>query len=124
MAKVLLVEDDDLLRELYDLKLHQEGFDVVTATNGLEGLNEALSFKPDIILLDMMMPTMTGLEFLAAYRTKTSEPGTVLVLSNKSTTEDVKTAKVLGATDYLVKSRFTPDGIIAEIRKYLPRASV
>lgn len=116
-SRVLIIEDDELLKELYGLKLSNEGFDVEYASNGAEGLEKARNGSPAIILLDMMMPVMTGLEFLQAYRSNSNSQAKVIVLSNKSTLEEIREAKLLGAVNYLIKSQLTPDDVVQEVRK-------
>jgi DNA-binding response OmpR family regulator len=113
---ILVIEDDEMLREIYAVKLQMEGFVVDTAQDGAEGLAKATANEPDIILLDMIMPRMTGLEFLAAYQLSSNHPGVkAIVLSNKSSVHDVNEAKSLGVSDYLIKARHTPDDIVARL---------
>lgn len=120
MAKrVLLVEDDDLLRELYQLKLSAEGFEVEATTNGKEGLDKVHQYQPKVILLDMMMPVMTGMEFLHAFQPREHPAVRVLVLSNKAAPNEIHEAKQLGAADYLLKSQYTPDDLVQEVYKQL-----
>src|SRR5215469_2184845 len=114
---VLIIEDDELLREVYATKLEMEGFDVQTASDGAEGLHKATTSEPDVILLDMLMPQMNGLEFLRAYRLQSQHPNvTALVISNKSSTKEINEAKTMGARDYLIKSHHTPAEIVDRIR--------
>jgi CheY-like chemotaxis protein len=117
---VLIIEDDELLREIYATKLTMEGFAVDTANDGLEGLEKATQKEPDIILLDMLMPRMTGLEFLEAYRLPAKHPNVkAVVMSNKSTPREINQAKTMGVLDYLIKSQHTPQDIAARVRSYL-----
>ena len=116
---VLIIEDDDLLREIYATKLSLEGFEVDTATDGAEGLEKALKVKPDVILLDMLMPHMDGLEFLKAYRIQTNNPSVkTLVISNKSSISEINQAKAMGVVEYLIKSQHTPAEIANRIRAH------
>jgi CheY-like chemotaxis protein len=118
--KVLVVEDDEILREVYALKLSMEGFDVVTAGDGMDGLEQAEESAPDLIILDMMMPRMDGIEFLRAYSKKPKGGNAkVLVASNKTISQEIDEAKRLGASDYLVKSQITPDELVVQVRKLL-----
>jgi two-component system, OmpR family, alkaline phosphatase synthesis response regulator PhoP len=118
--RVLVIEDDELLREIYATKLKMEGFQVYTATNGLEGLGKAREINPRIILVDMLMPKMTGLEFLQAVKSQAvSRTATMVVISNKSSPHDINQAKTMGARDYLIKSQFTPHDIVAKVHQYL-----
>jgi DNA-binding response OmpR family regulator len=124
MKHILIIEDDELLREIYATKFQLEGFDVATAIDGLDGLEQATNREPHIILLDMIMPRMTGLEFLRAYQPQLlHRQVATIVMSNKSTTHDIDQAKALGVLDYLIKSQHTPDDIVTRIRQHLTRVS-
>ena len=117
---ILIIEDDELLREIYATKLTMEGFAVDTAVDGMEGLEKATHKEPDMILLDMIMPRMTGLEFLKAYRPSTNHPKVkTLIMSNKSSTNEMNQAKTMGVLDYLIKSQHTPQDIAERVRNYL-----
>jgi CheY-like chemotaxis protein len=111
-VKILLVEDEPEVMELYKLKLTLDGYDVATAVNGAEGLKKALSEKPEMIFLDIKMPEMDGFEVLKRLR---SDPKTksipVIILSNFDEQEMIEKGLTLGANEYLVKSQFTPDEI-------------
>lgn len=117
--KILVVEDDETLREVYALKLSMEGFEVGTAADGLEGLEQAKQLSPDLIILDMMMPRMDGIEFLRVYSSESGGSAKVLVASNKTISQEIDEAKRLGASDYLVKSQITPDELVMQVRKLL-----
>jgi DNA-binding response OmpR family regulator len=120
--RVLLIEDDDLLRELYEIKLCAEGFDVEATTNGKDALDKVHDYRPKIILLDMMMPVMTGMEFLQQFQPMRHPKIKVLVLSNKAAPNEMYEAKKLGAADYLLKSQYTPDDLVQEVCKHLDDA--
>ncbi len=121
---VLIIEDDELLREIYATKLDLEGFAVTTARDGMEGLELATANEPNVILLDMIMPRMTGLEFLRAYRPSVLHPRVAtVVMSNKSSVREINQAKALGVLDYLIKSQHTPDNIVDRIRALLEHTS-
>lgn len=118
--KILVIEDDELLREIYATKLSMEEFDVVTACDGADGLAKATANNPDVILVDMLMPKMTGMEFLQTYRPHTEgKRVTIIVISNKSSPKDINQARTMGARDYLIKSQHTPQDIVTKIRHYL-----
>jgi DNA-binding response OmpR family regulator len=113
----LIVEDDELLRDMYVAKFELEGYSVETAGDGLAGLDAALHTDPDLIILDNLMPHLTGLELLARFRAAQPERQPVVVfLSNKSSPADVAQAKQLGAADYLIKSHFTPRDLIKKVQ--------
>jgi DNA-binding response OmpR family regulator len=118
--RILLVEDDELLREMYALKLNLEGFEVETAADGREGLQKATSSAYDVILLDNLMPYMSGLELLQKLNIAKSAHATkVIMLSNKSSLPEINLAKRLGASDYLIKSQHTPKHVVDMIRNVL-----
>ena len=120
MPKVLIIEDDTTLRSAYDTVLKKEGYETATASDGAEGLDEADKSSPDVILLDMLMPNLHGLDFLKAYDLKGKNKGTkVVVFSNMSAPSDVKDAIELGATKYLTKSSFTPKEVVMLVKEVL-----
>ena len=109
MAKVLVVEDDMRLKLTYDILLNKEGHTVERALNGEEALTKIAEFQPDLVLLDMMMPKMTGLQFLEAARVRENYPNTkIIVFSNMSSPGDMQKAFDLGATKYMLKSATSP----------------
>ena len=115
--KILIVEDDKFLRELITRKLIQENFEVIEAIDGEEGLEKAKETKPNLILLDLILPGVDGFEVL----TKLKEDPVltvipVIILSNLGQREDVERGLRLGAVDYLVKAHFTPNEIIEKVR--------
>jgi len=118
--KILLIEDDTLLVNMYKAKLVSEGFEIMIAHEGEKGLEMALKENPDLILLDMMLPKLSGEDFLKKLQ---SDPEAskipVLVLSNLSNPKDSKTAISLGAKEYLVKANLTPGQVVEKVRKYL-----
>lgn len=109
MARVLVVEDDLQLKLTYDIILNKEGHTVERAGDGIEALAKAESFKPDLILLDLLMPRMNGLEFLRKYDVKNKHPNVkVIVFSNMSMPAEMEEAHKLGATKYMLKSSTSP----------------
>jgi two-component system alkaline phosphatase synthesis response regulator PhoP/two-component system response regulator VicR len=113
MAKVLIVEDDLAISNLYKAKLTKEGFTVFTAYNGKEGLEAVKKDNPDIILLDVMMPVMSGFEMLKALRNiKEYKETPVIILSNYGETDQMTEGFLDGATDYLIKVEHTPDDVV------------
>lgn len=110
MAKILIIEDDKLLSDAYKLILEKHGHDIVTAFNGKEGLQKAEQHKPKIILLDLLMPEMDGIEFLGEYDVKNKHPEVaVVILSNLGDEKRVEKAMELGAYKYIVKAHAKPD---------------
>lgn len=114
LPRVLVVEDDAAIRDVYVIKFELEGHDVMGAENGKVALDLIEKFKPDVILLDMMMPVMGGLEFMQVYR-KRREHAQVIVFSNMSAPDQVKAALSLGASEYWTKSDYTPELIVARV---------
>jgi DNA-binding response OmpR family regulator len=104
MPKVLIVEDDSGARRMIEFTLQQEGFEVITAANGREGLERAQNEQPDVIVMDIMMPVMGGLE--ACLRLKevpTTSHIPILVLTAKTTESDRTYCMMAGADDYVAK---------------------
>lgn len=116
---VLIIEDNQDLVEMYRLKLSLEGFHVETATDGEQGILKAVEAKPDMILLDILMPNMNGFEVLKALKNNTKLDTKIIVLSNLGQYENIKEAKDLGATEYMVKANTTPTMVVAKIKELL-----
>jgi len=118
--KVLLIEDEKEVAELYRLKLSLDGYEVITAENGEEGLERAFSEKPDLIFLDIKMPKMDGFEALKKLRSNEKTKNVpILILSNFDEQELIEKGMTLGANEYLIKSQFTPEGISKKIKDWL-----
>lgn len=117
MKKVLLVEDDVLMVRMYTKKLAKEGFQTEVATNGEEGLEKAKSFKPDIILLDIMMPKMSGTEMLEKLREQDETKDVpVIILTVLSLSDaEVKKCTDLGCK-VLTKTSVTPQDVVDRIK--------
>jgi len=117
---ILIVEDTDLIRKIYADKLAQEGFRVLPAANGLQALNLLSDNDVDLILLDLIMPTMSGLEVLEAIK---ADPRfrdiPVIVLTNLGQDTDVQRGLSLGAADYLVKNESRPADVLDKINSVL-----
>jgi DNA-binding response OmpR family regulator len=106
--RILLVEDDRHLRRACEASLRQSGFTVITAADGVDGLRAAAEVSPDLILLDLLLPRMSGLDVLRrAKANPTTREIPVLVISNSSRPQDVEELMRLGAVDYLVKSNLS-----------------
>jgi DNA-binding response OmpR family regulator len=118
--KILIIEDDKFLRELIAKKLVKEDYDICEAVDGEEGIKKVKEEKPDLVLLDLILPGIDGFEVLS--RTK-EDPALsqipVIILSNLGQKEDVERGLGLGAVDYLIKAHFTPGEIIEKIRAIL-----
>lgn len=117
---VLLMEDDPLLHKMYQTKLVSEGYDVLVAQDGEEGLTLALSKKPQCIVLDVMVPKKSGLEVLEALsKDETGKTIPVIMLTNLSREEERQKALSLGAKAYLIKAETTPKQVVEMIKKVL-----
>lgn len=117
MAKILIVEDELPLRMAYDTILKREGHIVERAKDGREALDKVHAMKPDLVLLDLLMPNVDGLAFLKEYDLKKNKHCKVIVFSNLSHAEQIEKAEKLGISKYIVKSSVTPSqlaNIIAE----------
>jgi len=121
MAKVILIiEDDRFLRELISQKLTREGYDVLEAVDGEEGVKKVKEGKPDIVLLDLILPGIDGFEVLSQVKKDdTVSKIPVIILSNLGQKEDVERGLNLGAVDYLIKAHFTPKEIIDKVKNIL-----
>ncbi len=123
--KVLIIEDNELLSKVYVTALEEEGFEVLQARDGEEGLNKAVLGNPDVILLDLLLPGMNGFEVLKSLRmSPRTQQIPVIVLSNIGHEEKVQRALSLGAVDYLIKTRSPISTVIGTIRRHLSSAPV
>lgn len=118
--KVLIIEDDKFLRELLGKKLSNLEYNAILAVDGEEGLEKIKSEKPDIVLLDLILPGINGFEVLE----KTKKDPTVnqipiIILSNLGQSEDIEKGLKLGAKDFLVKAHFTPQEIVNKLQSIL-----
>jgi len=120
MKKILLVEDDDALASVYTTRLQAEGFDVRRVPNGEEALSNALEFRPDLILLDAMMPKVSGFDVLDILRnTPETTNMRIIMLTALSQESDLQRAKDLGVDEYLVKSQVVIADVVERIRYHL-----
>ncbi|HUX67968.1 MAG TPA: response regulator [Terriglobales bacterium] len=120
---ILIVEDEDLIRDTYARRLEHEGYRVSQAASGREALQSARLSPPQLILLDIMLPDLSGLEVLKSLRADRRFLTTPVVLfTNLSQHMDKHQAARLGATDYLVKSEVAPADVVARVRQLLAAA--
>jgi DNA-binding response OmpR family regulator len=118
--KILLVEDDAALATVYKTRLEAEGFDVRHVDNGEDALTNAIDYRPDLIVLDVMMPKIDGFDVLDILRqTPETTSMRVVMLTALSQAKDKERAEQLGADDYLVKSQVVITDVIARIRHHL-----
>jgi DNA-binding response OmpR family regulator len=118
--RVLLVEDDTSLASVYHSRLDLEGFEVAEVNNGEDALSKALEFRPDLIVLDAMMPKISGFDVLDILR---NTPDTtnirIIMLTALSQPKDKQRAEELGADDYLVKSQVVIGDVVERIKHHL-----
>jgi DNA-binding response OmpR family regulator len=120
IRKILIIEDDNFLQGLEAKKLEEEGYVIVTASSGEEGLKKINEPDIDVVLLDLILPNFDGLEILKKIRaTEATKNVPVIVFSNLSEEKTIKRSMELGATDFLVKSNFTLDELVKRINSVL-----
>jgi len=120
MKTILLVEDDPFLIDIYKNKLSNAGFEIDVAGEGETALRKIKEKKPDLVLLDIVLPGTDGWEILKKIRTEMGlKDLKVLILSNLSQKEEVEKGMELGATKYLIKAHYTPSEVVKEIKKLL-----
>lgn len=118
--KIMLVEDDDALASVYRSRLELEGFEVCEANNGEDALSMAVSEKPDLILLDVMMPKISGFDVLDILRnTPETTNIRVIMLTALSQPKDKERAEQLGADEYLVKSQVVISDVVDRVKHHL-----
>ena len=118
-GRVIIVEDDDFLRGLLSHNMMDAGFNVKPACDAETAFKLLRVFKPDIVLLDLILPGMNGFDFLQEIKQKEKNDFPVLVLSNLGSQEDIDTAKALGAVDFLIKANVTPGQIVEKVNLLL-----
>ena len=122
MSRILLAEDDRILRKAGEVSLKKKGYDVVAAVDGEDALTKALDSRPDLILLDVMMPKMNGFDVLFALKREPSLKNVpVIMLTNLEQPADIKRATDGGAHSYLVKSNMNLDELAARIEDALQK---
>ena len=119
-TRVLIIEDDQRINKVYMAKLSVEGITVMTALDGEEGLRKIYSEKPDLILLDLMLPQKSGFEILKEIKQDPKVKDIpVLILSNLAQEKEVEKGLELGAEDYLVKTDYSIQQVMEKIKKAL-----
>lgn len=120
MTKIAIIEDDSVISQMYRMKFEADGFDVQVADNGKTGVDLVQSFTPDLILLDLQMPEMTGNEALAHIRQQPwGAKIPVIILTNLGIEESPKELKDLGIHSYIVKAELTPSQVVARAKEAL-----
>ena len=122
--KILVVEDDVTMREIVVHKLTTTGFDVIEADNGKRAIEIWKKEKPDLVLLDLMLPEMDGFQILEGARKDGDEAikkTSVIILSNLFSKEDIQRAKNLGIEDFMVKAYYTTEEIVTKVKEALKK---
>lgn len=120
MSKILVIEDDSFLQSLEASKLNKEGFEVITASTGDEGMAKINEPGVSLVLLDLMLPNFDGFDILKKMREQeTTKTTPVIVFSNLSEDTAMQKAETLGATKFMVKSNFTLEELVTEIKAVL-----
>lgn len=118
--KIMIVEDDINTYEMYKIKFEKEWFKVLVSTNWLDALTKMVDFKPDVILLDIMMPSMDGFETLSAIKNLTTTiDAKIIICSNLNDKKNIVRWFEIWADDYLVKANVTPNEIYLRVKKLL-----
>ena len=117
---ILIVEDDQFFRELLNKKLLSLGYSITEAANGEDGVNLTKQKKPDLIILDLLLPSIDGFEVLSKVKTNPETSSIpVIIVSNLGQQEDVERGLKLGASDYMIKSQFDVESIVAKIKSII-----
>ena len=120
MAKILIVEDDPLINKMYSEKLSRDGYEVEVASNGREGLEKLKAGGFNLIILDIMMPVMSGTELIIEIKKDQAlEKLPIIVLSNLTEGPEIEKAKKMGISEYLIKSDLDPEDVSNAVKKYL-----
>ena len=120
MKKILLVEDEEIMIDLLQRKLTQEGYEVSVARDGEEGLKLMREAAPDLILLDIIMPKMGGFEVMEEMqKDRELKKFLVIVISNSGQPVEIDKAQELGAKDWLIKTEFDPQEVIDKVKKQI-----
>lgn len=120
MTKIAIIEDDPTINQMYRMKFEAAGFDVQLASDGQRGVSLVEAFRPDLILLDMQMPVMTGHQALAQIRAADwGKDIPVIILTNMGEEESPKELRDLGIESYIVKADLTPSQVVERVKETL-----
>ncbi len=120
MKQILLIEDDPFLIDIYSTKLKDSGFLVEVASDGEQALEKVKAKKPDLVLLDIVLPKVSGWEILRKIKAEASLKNLkIIILSNLGQKEEVEKGIHLGVSKYLIKAHYTPSQVVEEIKKII-----
>lgn len=122
--KILLIEDDEFICQMYGMKFQQTPYELMLAKEGQEGLDRMKKEKPDLVLLDIVLPGLDGFEILQQAK---SDPEVsaipIILLTNLGQEEHIKKGMAAGAADYIVKAHFTPQEVVAKVDAFFQKES-
>ena len=120
MKKILIIEDDPFLSEMYAAKFIENGFEVEVSSDGKSGLAKIEDFRPDLVLLDIVLPKMDGFEMLKKVKEKEElKEIPIVLLTNLGQKNEVEKGMALGAKEYIIKAHFTPTAVVAKVNEIL-----
>jgi len=120
MKKVLIIEDEQLIADLLQRKLQGQGYYAVVARDGEAGLAAIKKEKPDLVLLDILLPRMNGFEVLAEVKKDEEIKGTpIIIISNSGQAAEIDRAKEVGVEDWLIKTEFDPQEVVDKVRRQI-----
>ena len=118
--KILIIEDEELMYNLLERKLTADGYKITVAKDGIEGMEMMKKEKPDLILLDIVMPKKNGFEVMEEMQKEKELRGIpIIVISNSGQPVEIDKARELGAKDWLIKTEFDPQEVIKKVRKQI-----
>ena len=118
--RILIIEDDSYISDMYKIKLESEGFQVIIASDGQKGVEQLNQQKPDLILLDVVMPKMDGFSVLQNIKEDPEvQDIPVIMLTNLGQKDSVEKGLKLGAEDYIIKAHFTPLEVVEKVKQFL-----
>ncbi len=121
-VKVLIIEDDSYISDMYKIKFDSENFETTVAEDGIKGIKEIERQKPDIVLLDIVMPKVDGFSVLKMIKkNENSKDIPVVMLTNLGQKENVERGFELGATSYIIKAHFTPSEVVKKVKEILEK---
>ena len=122
MKKILIIEDDPFLSEMYAAKFIENNFEIELASDGKLGLTKIEEFRPDLVLLDIVLPKMDGFEVLKKIKEKEElREIPIVLLTNLGQKNEVEKGLALGAQEYIIKAHFTPTAVVTKVKEILDK---